>query len=380
MQTKNTPRERVLKALNHIEPDRVPLDFGSTQNTGITTIAYENLKKHLRIDLPTKTINKSFALAEVDEPVLERFQIDTRGVMPCGSDNWQDICPAPGRYINEWGLTHHQPPGLPYYDVVDGPFHNELSEKAIKEFAWPDPFNKGRIKGIRERVRHLRANTDYAIVMHVAGGFITQSQYLRGLQNWLEDMVVEQELLGLLIDRTLQFQMDLTLAMLEAAESEVDVVHYGDDFGTQNGLMFSPGTYRALIKPRQAKLYDLVRKNSKAKILLHTCGSNYSIFDDLIEIGVDAYNPVQADAKGMEAARLKAQFGDRLVFWGGVDSHKVLPYGSEEDVRIEVRNNIDILAPSGGYILNSVHNIQPDVSPENICAMFDEALEYGVYR
>jgi len=89
---------------------------------------------------------------------------------------------------------------------------------------------------------------------------------------------------------------------------------------------------------------------------------------------------VQADAKDMEAARLKAQFGDRLVFWGGVDSHKVLPYGSEEDVRIEVRNNIDILAPSGGYILNSVHNIQPDVSPENICAMFDEALEYGVYR
>ena len=379
MKTKNTPRERVLNALNHVEPDRVPIDFGSTQNTGITTVAYENLKKHLKIDLPTVIINKSFALAEVDEPVLERFQIDTRGVMPRARDDWEDIYPSRDRYINEWGITHFQPPGLPYYDVVDGPFHKDFSKKAIKEYAWPDAFNKGRIKGIRERVRHLRAHTDYAIVLHVMGGFITQSQYLRGLQNWLEDMLAEPELLGLLIDRTLQYQMDLTMAMLEAAEYDVDVVHYGDDFGTQNGLMFSPQTYRALIKPAQAKLYDLVKKNTKAKILLHTCGSNYSIFDDLIEIGVDAYNPVQADAKDMDAARLKAQFGDRLVFWGGIDSHKVLPYGSPDDVRREVRHNIDVLAPSGGYVLNSVHNIQPDVSPENICAMFDEAVEYGVY-
>jgi len=250
-----------------------------------------------------------------------------------------------------------------------------MSEKALREYLWPDANDKGRIKGIKERVSALRSDTDYAIVLHVVGGFVTTSQYLRGLERWLEDILVEPELLCHLLDRTLKFQMELTMNALEAAKYDIDVVHFGDDLGTQNGLMFSPIVYRKLIKPRQKKLFQLIQKHTKAKILFHTCGSNHSILDDLIEIGMDAYNPVQTDARNMEAGMLKSKFGDRLTFWGGIDTHSILPFGSTDDVKTEVKKKMKLLSSSGGYVLSAVHNIQQDVPPENICAMFDAVTQ-----
>jgi len=208
-------------------------------------------------------------------------------------------------------------------------------------------------------------------VLHVMGGFITQSQYLRGLGQWLEDIAAEPELLGEFLDYTLQYQLDLAMDSLAECDFDVDVVHFGDDLGMQNGLMFSPKTYREIIKPRQAKLFGAVKAHSKAKILYHTCGSNYDILDDLIEIGVDALNPVQTNATNMQADKLKKDFGDRLVFWGAIDTHA--PTTMEE----EVRKVIEVMAPGGGFVLSSIHNIQPDISAENIRAIFESALKYG---
>lgn len=376
MKAKNTPRERILNALHHLESDRVPIDFGSTFNTGITIDAYERLKKHLKIELPTKVISLPYSLAQVDEPVLERLNVDTRGVWTVGSDVWEDKHLSSNRFIDEWGVRYFKAPSSLYYDIEDGPFYNEFTMKNLKDYPWPDAHNKGRIRGIKERVKALRANTDYAIVLHVVGGFITQSQDMRGLEKWLADILLQPELLGELLDRTLKFQMDLTIDALEAADGDVDVIHFGDDLGMQNGLMFSPKTYRNVIKPRQAKLFGLAKKNSKAKILFHSCGSNYEIMEDLIEIGVDAFNPVQTNAKNMDAAKLKSEFGDRITFWGGIDTQSILSFGSVDDVKVEVKRKIDLLSPSGGFVLNSVHNIQPDVPPENICAMFDTAIVY----
>ena len=365
MGKKCTPKERILNAFRHVESDRVPIDFGSTANTSITKDAYENLKSLLKIDLPTKLLSKNLSTALVDEIVLERFGVDTRGVFLSGNDQWQDIVLSADKYIDEWGITYYKPPDSPFYDAVKNPLGGEISSKILKEYPWPDPNIKSRVRNIRESVRHLREHTDYAVVFHSMGGFITQSQYLRGLQQWLEDLLAEPELLGELIDCTLHYQLNLTLSALSECNFDVDVVHFGDDLGMQNTLMFSPKTYREIIKPRQAKLFAAVKTYCNAKILFHTCGNNYDILDDLIEIGVDALNPVQTNAKNMQADKLKREFGDRMTFWGGIDTH--VPGGMKE----EVKRVVEVMAPGGGYVLSAIHNIQADVSAENICALFD---------
>ena len=376
MKQKCTPKERVLNAFAFKESDRVPIDLGSTANTSICKDAYENLKRHLKIDLPTKLMSKNLSTAIVDDVVLERLNVDTRGVFLCGPDKVRAVELAPNKYIDEWGVTYFKPDAYPYYDAVAHPLAGDISSKTIKEFTLPDPHDKGRIRDIKARTKFLREHTDYAVVLHVMGGFITASQYLRGLQNWLEDLAGEPELLGELLDRTMQYQLDLAMDMLGECHSDVDIIHFGDDLGTQNTLMFSPASYREVIKPRQAKLFKEVKKHTKAKILFHTCGNNYDILDDLIEIGVDALNPVQTNSKNMQADKLKREFGGRLVFWGAIDSHNLSASGTLED---EVKSVIRTLAPGGGFVLNVIHNIQPNVSVENILGIFDAALKYGKY-
>ena len=371
MKVSCTPKERILNAFRHIETDRVPIDFGSTANTSITKDAYEKLKQFLKIDLPTRLMSKNLSTAFVDDIVLERFGVDTRGIFLSGNDEWHDIELGPDKYIDEWGITYYRPPGSPFYDALKNPLAGDPAPKTLKEYPWPDPHNKRRFRNIGERHRYLRGNTDYAVVLHVMGGFITQSQYLRGLEQWLEDLMLEPEFLADLLDCTLNYQMSLAMDALAECDFDVDVVHFGDDLGMQNGLMFSPKTYREIIKPRQAELFGIVRKHTKAKIFYHTCGSNYDILDDLIEIGMDGLNPVQTNAKNMQADKLKNEFGNRLTFWGGIDTH--VPWGMDE----EVRKVIEVMAPGGGYVLNPIHNIQPNISPESICAIFDAAVNYG---
>jgi uroporphyrinogen decarboxylase len=303
--------------------------------------------------------------------------VDTRGIFLSGSDTWKNIELSANTYIDEWGVTYHQPENSPFYDALKNPLAGELTSKTLREYPWPDPHNKGRVRNVRERARYLRGHTDYAVVFHAMGGFITQSQYLRGLEQWLEDMAAEPDLLGELLDCTLNYQLNLTMDCLAECDFDVDIVHFGDDLGMQNGLMFSPKTYREIIKPRQAKLFATVKKNTKAKVFFHSCGSNYDILDDLIEIGVDAFNPVQTNAKNMQADKLKREFGGRLCFWGAVDTHVPSvgadPAGMEE----EVKKVIEVMAPGGGYVLSAIHNIQPDISAENILTLFDSALKYG---
>jgi len=374
---KLTPRERILNAFRHSELDRVPIDFGSSANTSITRDAYENLKHFLGIDMPVKLMSRNLSTAIVDDVVLERFRVDTRGVFLSGSDEWHDIELAPDRYMDEWGVTYYKPPNYPFYDAVKNPLAGAISSGTLREYPWPDPHNKGRVRNIRERVRYLRDYTDYAIVFHVMGGFITQSQYLRGIEQWLLDLADEPELLGELLDCTLRYQMALAMDALEECNFDVDVVHFGDDLGIQNGLMFSPKTYREIVKPRQAKLFASVKAHTKAKILYHSCGSNYDILNDLIEIGVDALNPIQTNAKNMQADKLKREFGDRLTFWGGIDTHVPAAGGGTGGMEEEVRKVIEVMSPGSGYVLSAIHNIQNDVTAENICALFDSAAKFG---
>jgi uroporphyrinogen decarboxylase len=167
---------------------------------------------------------------------------------------------------------------------------------------------------------------------------------------------------------------------LDATDDNVDVVAWGDDIAIQDTTLISPKTYRDLIKPRHRRMVQAVKSRSNAKIHYHSCGSVYAIIEDLIEVGIDALNPIQVSANKMDPATLKQEFGDRLAFWGGIDTQRVLPYGSPPEVRKEVRKTIDCLGRGGGYVLAGVHNIQADVPPENIVAMFDEGRNYSTYR
>lgn len=373
-----THRERLVKALSHEEPDRVPFDLGSSSNTGITVQAYERLKKFLGIDSPTRILDKPFQLADLsqDGELLEKLGIDTRGVFPRPPVGWEDRVYPDGSYEDEWGLRRRMPEGGFYYDVVCGPFWKELTYQALDKFPFPDGKDTSRVRGVKEEILNYHVQ-NYGVVVNVRGGFITQSQLMRGFEGWLTDIILNPEPLCDLMDRALQYQIDLAHSLLRGAGDKVDVVVYGDDVGTQQGLMVSPQIYRKYLKPRQHKLFRAIREETNARIHYHTCGSIYPLVPDFIEIGVDILNPVQVSAKDMDPTRLKREFGDKLSFWGGVDTQRVLPQGSPEEVKEEVRRRIKEMGKSGGYILGAVHNIQPDVPPENIVAMFKAGREFS---
>jgi uroporphyrinogen decarboxylase len=236
----------------------------------------------------------------------------------------------------------------------------------------------GRTRGLRETARQLREETDYAVVLSLPVGFVHLSQYLRGYEQWLMDIVLEPAFLDALMDRTLDWWLALAAAVLDEVGSFVDVVAFGDDVAFHDRPMVDLARYRKLFKPRHRKMIDLLKAKSGAKVLYHCCGAVRSLVPEFIDIGVDALNPVQVSSAGMDdTAALKAEFGDRICFWGGIDTQRVLPMGSPDDVRAEVQQRIRDLAPGGGFVLTSVHNIQEDVPPENIVAMVDAAVEFG---
>jgi len=343
-----THRERLVKALSHEEPDRVPFDLGSSSNTGITVQAYERLKKFLGIDSPTRILDKPFQLADLsqDGELLEKLGIDTRGVFPRPPVGWEDRVYPDGSYEDEWGLRRRMPEGGFYYDIVCGPFWKELTYQALDKFPFPDGKDPSRVRGVKEEILNYHVQ-NYGVVVNVRGGFITQSQLMRGFEGWLTDIILNPEPLCDLMDRALQYQIDLAHSLLRGAGDKVDVVVYGDDVGTQQGLMVSPQIYRKYLKPRQHKLFRAIREETNARIHYHTCGSIYPLVPDFIEIGVDILNPVQVSAKDMDPARLKREFGDKLSFWGGVDTQRVLPQGSPEEVKEEVRRRIKEMGKSG---------------------------------
>ncbi len=379
--TRVSHRERVLKALNHKETDRVPLDVGSSAATGINLHAYENLKKHLGLDIKTKVLSDRSQLARIDEHVLRLFDVDTRIITSPSMEDKQSPTTTTNdgleSYTDEWGVVRTKPAGGHYY-VSEVPFEgSHVSVMELKKHKWPDPTDPNKIKGLKEEAQRLREQTDYALVLSLPGRLISLGQSLRGFGPWLEDLVINQEFACYLLDIGLEIQMELCKRILEAAGNCVDVVYFGDDYGMQTGPILSPDLYRKIFKPRQEKLCSLIKTKTDAKILYHSCGSVYRLIGDFIDAGIDALNPIQVSAEDMDTKKLKREFGNKIAFWGGVDSHRTLPFGTRDDVRKEVKRRIEDLGPGGGYVIAAVHNIQADVPPENIVALFETGKEYG---
>ncbi|MBE0478175.1 uroporphyrinogen-III decarboxylase [Candidatus Aerophobetes bacterium] len=372
------PRERLLRALSHDEPDRVPVDIGSSV-TSIHIDTYVRLKKYLGINkTKPRILHNMQQVVVVDEPVLRRFSVDTRHISVSSARGWQKL--EDGRYVDEWGIKWTKPEGSHYYDMCEHPLAQATLED-LDRYRWPDPYNPRRVEGLREKAEDLYNNTDYTIVLSGFGeclfGF---PAYLRGYAQFYMDLISNKRFVNAFLDMLLDYELRLMQNTLKEVGKYVHVVRVSDDFGTEKGSIISPSLYREIIKPRQKKLYQFIKENSGAKILLHSCGSIYDFIPDLIQIGVDAINPVQVSAKNMDTRKLKKEFGDRITFWGGgCDTQRILPFGTVREVKEEVKRRIKDLAPGGGFVFTPVHNIQYDVSPEKICALYDMAIEFGRY-
>ncbi len=380
-------RERVLAALNHEEPDRTPLDLGGWV-TSMHKIAYENLVNYLRKGtqepdkFPTKYRLKDWIqqLPDIDESVLSRLGIDTRYVRP-GSpqgdswklDRWED---EDYYYVTDgWGVTRKKPKneGL-YYDIVfsECPL-KDATVKDLESYNWPDPEDPGFLKGVKDKAKEIK-NNGYAVVADFNfESWYENCWYMRGYERFYKDMYKNPEFVDALLEKVSDLHVKFLDMILEEVGEHLDVVMQGDDLANQDGPAMSLDMYRKFVKPKQAKVFDLINDKTDAKLFYHCCGSVKELLPELIDIGVDIINPVQVSAKGMDTEKLKREFGEDLTFWGAIDTQKTLPMGSEKEVEEEVKKRVDDLSRDGGYVLTSVHNIQADVPPENIVTMFDTA-------
>ena len=371
-------RERLIKTLNHQEPDKVPIDIGSAGATTLLIPTYENLMHYLGFNFPIRVMSPEFYMAIIDEDILRQLNIGLR-CLRLGKPTLARKKVGEDYFINEWGVTYYKPAGGYYYDIKRYPLSGATSPEDIEKYPFPNPNDPSLYEGLKEQVSYLYHHTDYAIVAETGNSIFEQAWYLRGLENIFNDMFFNKKFLHALFRRITDINLEKTKRFLDIAVPYIQVYFVGDDLASQNGPLISISMYREFIKPYQAELYDYIKKRTTAKIAYHSCGSIRQLIPDLIEIGVDAINPVQVSAKNMDTRDLKREFGKEISFWGAIDTQNILPYGTEKDIAEEVKKRIDDLAPGGGYILAAVHAIQPDVSPENILFMLKYAEEYGKY-
>lgn len=379
------PRERVITSLKHGEPDRIPFDLGGNPNAGIHEIAYRNFlsqigeKREISVD---ETITQQ---ARIHEDIMQRLKVDIRKVnYPLGGTVTNLIAEEQGYYfIDDYGIKWVKPiDGGLYYDIRSSPLTGSISRADIKALPMPALPGPEVINNLRkEASRYARAG--YAVIVpEPAGGLFEQSCWLRGFEDFLADLALNLSLVESLLDRLMEFRLEYWSLLLKELGEFIDIVAEADDVATQDSLMCSPQIFRKIFKPRYKIIFDHIKKEAKKPvyIVVHSCGAVREIIPDFIEVGVDALNPIQVSAKGMDTRSLKKDFGADITFWGGgVDTQRVLPRGSPQQVREEVKRRIDDLAPGGGFIFATVHNIQADVPPENIVAMWETLQEYGTY-
>lgn len=371
-----TGRERYIEAVNHREPDRVPIDLGGWQS-GMSFRTYEEVKKVLGVDEPTKILELNQGLGVIDEVVLEKFEIDTRYIFPAARPSDNPFEKQEDSYVDEWGLTWRRPESSVYYDMTKFPLREINSLEELDKFPFPDPSNLLSKEELVTTYESLKGKKK-AIFTSLSGCF-EQATYIRGMEQYYMDAYLDPDYFAAVMDKVLEVLLPRYTLFFDAVGEHLDLVEFWGDLGTQIGPMVSPELYKSVIMPKERQLVDLVKSKTNAKAALHTCGSSYAFIPDIIEAGYEIINPVQVTAVDMDPIRLKKEFGNDLTFWGGIDTQQILPFGTPQQVSDEVKRIIDIMAPGGGFILAPVHNIQAFTPPENVIALFETAIEYGVY-
>lgn len=404
-------RERVLTALNHGEPDRVPIDFSGHRSSGITAMLYPKLRAFMGLPpRPVRIYDPIQQMAIVDEDMLDIFNVDTlelgRGfaqeekdwadwVLPDGSPCQMPVWVQPEREENRWVLRGksgrviaQMPDGALYFEQTYYPFYEEDDldklDEALDDCMWsavaspPGPLVGGPDgeKLLVQGARKLRVSTDRAILGLFGGNLLELGQFLYRNDKFLMMLALDPPKVHAFLDRLVEKHMENLETYLNLVGDTIDVIVFGDDLGMQTGPQMSPEMYREFFKPRHGKMWKRAKELANVKVMLHCCGGVRELLPDLIDAGLDAINPVQISGRGMEAEGLKKDFGDKLVFWGGgCDTQRILPQGTPDDVRAHVRNQVDIFKKGGGFVFQQVHNILANVPPENIVAMFEEVGE-----
>jgi len=366
--------QRIKIALDHKEPDRVPIDLGG-HVTGITQKAHANLKKYYGIKGPDYIIDKNQQLVKPAPEILNKFNVDTRYIY---LDEWKIKSKSQKEIIiDNWGIKRKKSKnhaGGFYYNIIEHPLADKDFEE-IKKKKWTPSLPESN--NIIKNAKNNYNRNNYTTLLNYMGSIFEKAWNLRGFENFLIDLHQNTKVACYIMDQIVEHRKSFYEKILPEINPYIDIIMVGDDLGIQSGPLISPDIYKKIIKPRQEELYRYIKKRANVKLLYHSCGDCSPFIPDLIEIGIDILNPVQVSA--LDPVKIKEQYGEELTFWGGIDTQKVLPYGDPEDVKKEVKKRIYQMAAGGGYVLNSVHNIQDDVPPENIEAMFEAALEFGKY-
>ncbi len=413
-----TSRERVLAVINHKEPDRIPIDLGATPSSGISAVAHARLMDHLGWESPTLIYDVVQQLAQPGDELISRLDVDVLDIGRQFNDkesDWQEIL-LPGGFKaynpswfnpvqNERGdwISYH-PDGTPiavmpgsatFYDQLCFPWLNgypdsrtamdEALDEAMDKVLWShlvhSPWDHAGEDGfweqLRTRTKRLREESDKALLVVCGCNLFEWGTFLRRMDNFLMDLYTDQENVALLMELLMERHMKTLEKVCVAVGDLVDVLRFGDDLGMDSGPFMGIDVYRDLFHDHRKTLCSYVHNNSGMKTFLHSCGSVYQYIPSLIDEGIDILNPLQTNCRDMEADKVKAEFGNQMCFWGGgMDPRQILNNGTPSKVREEVFRRLEILAPGGGFVFNNIHNIMPDVPPENVLAMFDAVREF----
>ena len=396
--TKITPRQRIISALNYKETDRVPVDLGATDSSGIMAIAYNKLRNCLGFKGTTYVWDLMQVISKVEIPVVNAIGSDAIPLL-LEPKQWKPYRLDDGTVIqipfkadlrkNKSGETvliskdgtvlSRCPKGGYYFDQIFFPLKDVRTKSDIdakypyiSAFDWPEYLDED-FNDLKIKAQKLYSETDYAIVANLCIHIFAAGQWLRGFDNFMMDLIINKPLVHYLLSVLTDAYIKRIDRYLDAVGNYVQVILVNDDLGTQRGLQLSPELYREMIKPYHMKAWQHIKNKSKKPLLLHSCGSIYELIPDLIEAGIDAINPIQVTANGMDTKKLKKEFGKDITFWGGgCDTQTILARGTTDDIRKEVRQRVEDLSHGGGFVFCQVHNIQADVPVRNILAMYEE--------
>ena len=381
-----TSRDRVITAINHEQADRIPLVIGVSNATGIKMKPYQGIKKIAGIEAPDNYLYDwpELGTAEVDEETMLRLHSDVRGVLDLEPENVRRRNRQREPHsdcIDSWGSGQTEiTPG----DWFPG-IHPLTEARSVEDLelyqGWPDMSDPSRIAHVKETARRLAGDKQFAVLATPWLLFpFERAHAMQGMETFLMNMVTDRDFARALLEKIAHYCKQLMGPFLEQLGDNVDIIKIGDDLGTQESLMISPRMYRQILKPVHADFISFIRERTNAKVMFHSDGDVAPLIDDFIEMGIDILNPIQTSAGTMsDLPTLKKRYGKDIVFCGGIDSHRILPYGSVAEVREEVRRVIQALGPGGGCMIGAVHTVMNDVPPENVLAMVDAVEEFGQY-
>ncbi|MFR9636645.1 MAG: uroporphyrinogen decarboxylase family protein [Rikenellaceae bacterium] len=414
---KMTSRERVIAAINHQQPDRVPLDLGATPSSGISAIAYSNLVKHIgRPELPVQIYDVVQQLAQPDMSLIDQFGIDVLDIGRMFNPKPTDWHPttlangdsalypawfkpelqADGSYncYDDDGkrILAKMPSGATFFDQTYFPYVDNYPadysglDSEMGRILWAryahSPWDHCNEPDFWEQLRagalHLRQTTDKALMIVCGCNLFEWGTFLRRMNNFLMDTLCERDNVERMLDQLLERHLATLEKVCAAVGDVVDIIRFGDDLGMTTGPFMDVESYQTLFKPRHKQLCDYVKKNSSMRTFIHSCGSISLLMPDLIDAGIEIFNPVQTNAKDMSPEFIKKEFGQDCTLWGGgIETVGTLNNGSREQIREQIFERMEIMSKDGGFVFNTVHNIMPDVPPENILTMYEAVKEWN---